>query len=310
VVAERRQIIAEIVAEDKSRAVFSSARRKVKRYRDDIEKLNDALTDEEKDALAAAAAVKKLAHEHRDAQPKVQGLKKGLEGIGISGEAMTSVYTLAGFAVGKLAGKVLDFAQGAIQAAIESNEQATAASDKLGESWKSLQAAAVDATLGVSETTSGMQDWAAAMKGATAILNAMSEDVTSSGQTFEWYTGPLYLAEEALQEVKFGLIDVGVQADTTRLKTLALTEETARLTRANKALAEGIEFTEQRFSFRGMADFSPTQNNLARSGLLRGGGSRSAGARAQARAKSPEPLTVDTSSPIDTFAASLPLRSR
>ena len=282
---DRRKIIAEIIAEDKTKSVLSSARRKVKKYRDDIEALNDALTEEEKSALAAAQAIKKLAKEHKDAEQKMQGAKKGLEGIGVSGEALTSVYTLAGFAIGKLAGKMLEFASGAMAKAIEASDAAALASESLTREMEGLEAAAGRLVLGQDAGAESMSQWAKAMAGASEIVNRLGEDLDEGGKTFEWYQGTLWLGESAILAVRDGLIDLGSVAEATKVEFAALTAEQLKM---NAALKGSAEFEAAQMKFRGMADFSNTFANRARanltmaSGLKKGGGKGAGKAAAKA----------------------------
>ena len=136
------QIIAEIIAEDQMSATLRDARKKIKAFDGDIKKLNKSLTAQERSALEAAAADKKLAKETKlaaeetkrldaasrdlaqkglkqsakaaktaaaanrkladETKSQADGLKKGIERLGISGEALVNPFTAAAFAIGTL----------------------------------------------------------------------------------------------------------------------------------------------------------------------------------------------------------------
>lgn len=133
------QIIAEIIAEDRMTSTLRDARRKIKGFEGSVDDLNKTLTKNEKEALRAAAAEKRLAMETKalaseakraaaaekqlaDAQRRaadeakraamiadrelaesrqktVETIKKGVEQLGVSGESLANVWTFATVAV-------------------------------------------------------------------------------------------------------------------------------------------------------------------------------------------------------------------
>jgi hypothetical protein len=162
------QIIAQIVADDQISQTLRGARRKIKKFGDDVDKLNKTLTKNEKEALAAAHAEKKLAAATRKAAlaAKMQAdelkttsdaLKKGAEQLGISGETMANAWTAAavvvvGSAV-KMMGAIKDLAVDAVRTYTQQVPEATAASERLSQAYKNLQVTTVDAALGQGELT-------------------------------------------------------------------------------------------------------------------------------------------------------------
>ena len=200
------QIIAEIIAEDQMTQTLRDARKKIKAFGGDIEKLNKSLTANEKAALEAAAADKRLAKEAKAAAVETKRLdraardaaakglrdsrkaakqlatqadksKKALEGLAqgmalsaINGERLSSVSLAVGVAVGSVIGGAVSLATDALKTYIAQNVRAKEASDNLSKSWEAMQVAAVESKFGTDGVTKALDRNTARMNALTKSL--------------------------------------------------------------------------------------------------------------------------------------------
>lgn len=164
-------------------------------------------------AQAAAKAGRELEDLKRN---KIMGVKRAFEGLGISGEALTSVYTLMGFGVAMLSREVIRFAREAMTLAIASSEAATLASDRLGDSWDQLIVTSVDATIGIGDMTTFMEDLSKTIDGANAVIKTAAKDQDSwtatlrdAGAAILDFNGPIDLLAFAYETVATELQEAG-----------------------------------------------------------------------------------------------------
>jgi hypothetical protein len=186
------QLILELVAEDQMTQTLRGAKRKVRKFGSDIDKLNETLTKQEKAALSAARADKKLAASMKSAgaeakrmEGRTDNLKKSIEGIAqgmglsaISGERLSNSYLAIGAAAGAVVGGGLALIKGALETYTARNKEAKEAADRLTKSWGDMQVAAVEATLG----TDGLSK---AFDTNAARIDALSEALFPAIEGFD-----------------------------------------------------------------------------------------------------------------------------
>lgn len=158
---------AKILAREEKKAAAET-----KRLAKESKAADAALRAAARGADRAAAAIDKIKADK--ARQKMEGMKKAAEGLGLSGEALTGVWVLAGFLIGKAIGAaaraISDFAQGAIAEAIKGSEEAKIASDQLATSWRGLQLASVEAA-------GGTEGLIGSMDRATSTITVFAESI-------------------------------------------------------------------------------------------------------------------------------------